>query len=152
MTQQDLEARIYAFLRQKYVQSATQRQREMGLQYTTAETRDLAKQMARFFTAETAPLQKKRVIPERWLGDDEAGACGEVEQRQIGETLNRRVAEDQHRVHLMLALWPAWAGEAMLVYDHRHNLVGLAQAISEWKVGEKPKLLVSVDEISPVSF
>jgi hypothetical protein len=74
MTQQDLEERIFAFLSRKYTQAADRRQREMGLQYTTAETHDLAKEMARFFAAETAPLQKKRVIPERWLGDDEAGA------------------------------------------------------------------------------
>ena len=44
----DLESAIFEFLCRKYVQRADDRQRAMGLQYTEAETHDLASEMARF--------------------------------------------------------------------------------------------------------
>lgn len=40
---------IEAWLRRKYVQQADDRQKEMGLSYTTAETKDLAAAIARFY-------------------------------------------------------------------------------------------------------
>lgn len=40
---------LFAFLTTKYVQRSDARQREFGLQYTTAETHDLAIEVARFF-------------------------------------------------------------------------------------------------------
>lgn len=45
---EELEAALFEFLRRKYVQSADERQRDLGLSYTTAETRDLAKEVAAF--------------------------------------------------------------------------------------------------------
>ncbi len=42
------ENRAFLFLLRKYVQSADDRQRAMGLQYTTAETHDLAKEITNF--------------------------------------------------------------------------------------------------------
>lgn len=39
---------LFIFLSRKYVQTSDSRQRTMGLQYTTAETHDLAKEIANF--------------------------------------------------------------------------------------------------------
>jgi hypothetical protein len=44
----ELEQQAFDFLCRKYVQRADARQQSMGLQYTEAETHDLAKQVARF--------------------------------------------------------------------------------------------------------
>jgi hypothetical protein len=44
----DFETAIFEFLTRKYVQQADERQRDMGLQYMTAETHDLASELARF--------------------------------------------------------------------------------------------------------
>jgi hypothetical protein len=44
----DMESEIYVFLCRKYVQQSSERQREMGLQYMTTETHDLAKEITRF--------------------------------------------------------------------------------------------------------
>lgn len=41
------EQEVFAFLNRKYVQRADERQKEMGLQYTAAETHDLAKEIHR---------------------------------------------------------------------------------------------------------
>lgn len=41
------EQEVFAFLNRKYVQRADERQKEMGLQYTEAETHDLAKEIHR---------------------------------------------------------------------------------------------------------
>lgn len=41
------EQEVFAFLNRKYVQRADARQKEMGLQYTEAETHDLAKEIHR---------------------------------------------------------------------------------------------------------
>ena len=46
----ELEATLFAFLCRKYVQRNDARQGAMGLQYTTAETHDLAAQLARFLS------------------------------------------------------------------------------------------------------
>jgi hypothetical protein len=40
---------IFSWLLKKYVQQADERQRKLGLQYTTAETHDLAKQISQLF-------------------------------------------------------------------------------------------------------
>jgi hypothetical protein len=40
---------LYRFICQKYVQQQDERQRVMGLAYTTAETHDLARTLARWF-------------------------------------------------------------------------------------------------------
>jgi hypothetical protein len=42
------EDELFAFLCRKYVQRADGRQKKMGLQYTEAETHDLAREIARF--------------------------------------------------------------------------------------------------------
>jgi hypothetical protein len=39
---------VFDFLCERYVQRADERQKIMGLQYTTAETHDLAEQLAKF--------------------------------------------------------------------------------------------------------
>lgn len=44
-----LEDALFEFLCRKYVQRSDDRQRAMGLQYTEAETHDLAKEVAAFF-------------------------------------------------------------------------------------------------------
>lgn len=41
---------IFEFLEQKYIQRADARQKEMGLQYMTAETHDLSRELAKFMT------------------------------------------------------------------------------------------------------
>lgn len=58
MTHDDIEAEVLAFLRRKYVQRADARQKSMGLQYTTAETHDLAEEIARLF-ARLAPQMQE---------------------------------------------------------------------------------------------
>ncbi len=45
------EKAIFEFLCRKYVQRSDQRQKAMGLQYTEAETHDLAQELAAFFRA-----------------------------------------------------------------------------------------------------
>ena len=50
----DLEAELFAFLTRKYVQRSDYRQTAMGLQYTEAETHDLAKEIARFVQNRTS--------------------------------------------------------------------------------------------------
>ena len=45
---------IFDFLNRKYVQRADGRQKEMGLQYMTAETHDLAKEIGRWVAREMA--------------------------------------------------------------------------------------------------
>lgn len=44
----DLEAAVFDFLSRKYMQREDARQRSMGLVYMTAETHDLARELARF--------------------------------------------------------------------------------------------------------
>lgn len=45
-----IEESVFSFLTAKYVQRADDRQKAMGLQYTEAETHDLAKEVSRLFT------------------------------------------------------------------------------------------------------
>lgn len=42
------EADIFNYLNRKYVQRSDERQKSMGLQYTTAETHDLAREIMKF--------------------------------------------------------------------------------------------------------
>lgn len=49
MDQKAAETVIFNFLCRKYVQRADTRQKSMGLQYTEAETHDLAKEIAGLF-------------------------------------------------------------------------------------------------------
>ena len=51
MTPEDMEDYAYALLKRKYTQRSDARQKEMGLSYTTAETRDLAKTLVQFASA-----------------------------------------------------------------------------------------------------
>jgi len=46
-----LESDLFSFLCRKYVQRADELQKAMGLQYTEAETHDLAKMIANFIDA-----------------------------------------------------------------------------------------------------
>lgn len=55
-----LEEALFHFLCRKYVQRSDERQRSMGLQYTTAETHDLAKEVARFVDTRTTPTDGLR--------------------------------------------------------------------------------------------
>lgn len=48
MTEKELEDYALETLKRKYVQRADQRQKDMGLSYTEAETTDLARTMARY--------------------------------------------------------------------------------------------------------
>jgi hypothetical protein len=58
----------FAMLCQKYVQRSDERQAEMGLQYTTAETHELAKTIAAFVARTPDPAIVK---PQARLGDHE---------------------------------------------------------------------------------
>jgi len=49
-----LEEEVFQLLTRVYVQRADQRQKAMGLQYTLAETHDLAKTVAKFIEARNA--------------------------------------------------------------------------------------------------
>jgi hypothetical protein len=53
----DLEMEVFSFLVRKYIQQADMRQKAMGLQYTTAETHDLAKEIARFILRREAMIE-----------------------------------------------------------------------------------------------
>lgn len=55
---EDAERALFAFFCRKYVQRSDDRQRSMGLQYTEAETHDLAKETARFIADRLATLTK----------------------------------------------------------------------------------------------
>jgi hypothetical protein len=48
INEKELEETLFTFLNKKYVQVVDARQKSMGLQYTTAETHDLSKELARF--------------------------------------------------------------------------------------------------------
>ena len=48
-----LEEMLFQFLNRKYTQSSDDRQKEMGLQYMTAETHDLATEIAQFIRSLT---------------------------------------------------------------------------------------------------
>lgn len=52
----ELETALFQFLCRKYTQRSDARQLSMGLQYTQAETHDLAKELTRFFGAHLAAL------------------------------------------------------------------------------------------------
>jgi hypothetical protein len=58
MDPSDIEAEVFAFLCQKYVQRADARQKSMGLQYTEAETHGLAADMAKLFVRMAPRLQE----------------------------------------------------------------------------------------------
>jgi hypothetical protein len=62
----ELERDLFALLCKKYVQRCDERQTAMGLQYTTAETRDLARTIARFLTRRL----KTEGEPVAWRGLD----------------------------------------------------------------------------------
>lgn len=47
-TAENFKAALFDFLNRKYIQQADIRQRAQGLQYMTAETHDLAKEITRF--------------------------------------------------------------------------------------------------------
>jgi hypothetical protein len=56
-----LEPLLFDFLRRKYVQRQDARHKEMNLQYTTAETHDLAAELSRFILAQA---QRPHTAPE----------------------------------------------------------------------------------------
>lgn len=58
-----LQDALFAFLCRKYVQRADDRQRDMGLQYTSAETHDLAKELARFISGQLGELPIQHMKP-----------------------------------------------------------------------------------------
>lgn len=78
-----LEDQIFAYLTRIYVQQADDRQKRMGLQYTTAETHDLAKTMARYIESRetcadrigTLEIQAARLRDERDTARDELMSC-----------------------------------------------------------------------------
>lgn len=57
----DLERAMFEFLSRKYTQTADARQRDLGLQYTQAETHDLAHEMAEFAINIVAAAIRSRV-------------------------------------------------------------------------------------------
>lgn len=61
----ELERDLFALLCKKYVQRSDERQTAMGLQYTTAETRDLARTIARFLTLRAKPEGEPVAWPDR---------------------------------------------------------------------------------------
>lgn len=54
-TTPELVEKLFDFLCRKYTQRSDARQQAMGLQYTTAETRDLAEEIARFLSRASPP-------------------------------------------------------------------------------------------------
>lgn len=64
-TNQGLEDDLFAFLCHRYVQRQDSRQAQMGLRYTTAETRDLARTLTAYFVGRVdASLEKTRAMLE----------------------------------------------------------------------------------------
>lgn len=68
-----MKTTLFNFLCRKYTQSADKRQQEMGLQYMTAETHDLSKQLATFFKNQLTVAQRdalRRAVSEAesWRG------------------------------------------------------------------------------------
>ena len=66
---------VEACLRRKYVQRASDRQTSMGLSYTTAETSDLAIEIAKLLKAERlrcVRLALTASLPEKYQWGDEA--------------------------------------------------------------------------------
>jgi hypothetical protein len=68
------KGQLEAFLRRKYVTHADKRQEEMGLEYLTAEVRDLAKEVARFVNGGDAPFREGELVHKvggdyTWSGD-----------------------------------------------------------------------------------
>jgi len=61
----ELERDLFQFLCRKYVQRADNRQRSMGLQYTEAETHDLARELARWFDSRRPadPMPRSAQLP-----------------------------------------------------------------------------------------
>jgi hypothetical protein len=80
------ELLILEWLRKKYVQRADERQKAMGLQYTEAETHDLARE---FYNAHVAPL-KAEIAQLKAGGQVTRGELERLEEfkRQVRE--NRR--------------------------------------------------------------
>jgi hypothetical protein len=79
-----VEDQVFAFLTGVYVQQSDKRQQRMGLQYTTAETHDLAKTVARFIEnrrtesenrVATLEIQAARLRDERDTAQDELTSC-----------------------------------------------------------------------------
>ena len=60
-----LEDEIFAFLTRKYVQRADDRHKEMGLQYTSAETHDLAREIAKLLHGR---VDQDKPLPARTWG------------------------------------------------------------------------------------
>lgn len=58
------ERALYDFLTRKYVTSADDRQRAMGLNYLEAETHDLAREVTRFFASRPRPAVDGGVLNE----------------------------------------------------------------------------------------
>jgi len=71
---QELVKQVFALLCRKYVQRSDARQKEMGLQYTEAETHDLAELIAKF-TADTIRTLIARAIHK---SRQECGLSGEA--------------------------------------------------------------------------
>ncbi|WP_028165456.1 hypothetical protein [Bradyrhizobium elkanii] len=62
-----LLAQAQAFVDRKYVVTADERQKSMGLGYVTAERTDLAREITNFTSAITAELQAKLADTEKRL-------------------------------------------------------------------------------------
>jgi len=65
-TREALEAEWFQWLCRKYVQRADDRQRSMGLQYTEAETHNLAAEIAKHESAALDRYRAAGVEAERW--------------------------------------------------------------------------------------
>lgn len=74
----DLELDLFNFLCRKYVQRADARQKAMGLQYTEAETHDLAREIARFIGGLSTSMEIAKAFEEAQIARDEAGYLGSV--------------------------------------------------------------------------
>lgn len=86
------ESLILAWLCRKYVQRADDRQKSLGLQYTEAETHDLARE---FYKAHVAPLEAKLTAANAEITRLRAGgrvSKGELERL---EEFKRQVRENR---------------------------------------------------------
>lgn len=83
------EQMIFEWLQRKYGQSADARQKAMGLVYMTAETHDLAKELAKLFAASSAAHAETLRTIDQFLDNEDYALAGET----IYQALNAQVSE-----------------------------------------------------------
>lgn len=105
---------IEAHLRRKYVVHADARQKAMGLSYLTAETADLARYMARLFTAMNEPLVAA-LAPLSAIADAyDANELDDEARKCWGGTYQFENTTPHHRIEL----YAGRGGQRLLTLQH----------------------------------